>query len=233
MRARRNSSRARSLGTVSPQVLTRDPLRPDRRPRRARPQRACVLFSDIRGFTKRGEAMQPEQLVAMLNRYFSVMSEVVHKHHGTVDKFIGDGLMAIFGAPEAARVPGAQRARGGAGDDRAPRRGERRARARRARSRSRSASACTPGEIVVGDIGSRERHNYTAIGDVVNVASRLEGLSKTAGHLIICSKAVVQALGFPQMLSSLGETPGRRAFAAEIYGWNPAVLRHGMKRRLT
>src|SRR6185436_12856119 len=76
-------------GTVSPQVL-REILAGRIVPGQADRKRACVLFSDIRGFTKRGEAMPPERLVAMLNRYFSVMSEVVHKHHGTVDKFIGD-----------------------------------------------------------------------------------------------------------------------------------------------
>ena len=69
------------------------------RPDRAERTRACVLFSDIRGFTKRGEGMQPENLVSMLNRYFTVMSEVVHKHHGTVDKFVGDAVMALWNAP--------------------------------------------------------------------------------------------------------------------------------------
>src|SRR5258706_4647486 len=91
-------------GSVSPDVL-RDILSGRIVPGRADRKRACVLFSDIRGFTRRGESMPPEKLVSILNRYFSVMTDVVHKHHGTVDKFIGDGMMAIFGAPQQLEHP--------------------------------------------------------------------------------------------------------------------------------
>src|SRR6185295_9788478 len=192
-------------GTVSPQVL-REILAGRIAPGQADRKRACVLFSDIRGFTKRSEGMQPERLVAMLNRYFTVMSEVVHKHHGTVDKFIGDGLMAIFGAPEP--LAHAERNALEAAQEMIERLAEVNAElAAQGEEPLRIGIGLHSGEIVVGHIGSQERHNYTAIGDVVNVASRLEGLSKTAGHVIICSKAVAEALGSPQMLSNLGEHP--------------------------
>jgi class 3 adenylate cyclase len=210
------------LGTVSPQVM-KAILSGRIKPDRAERTRACVLFSDIRGFTKRGEGMQPERLVTMLNRYFTVMSEVVHKHHGTVDKFIGDGLMAFFGAPEALECP--ERNALEAAQEMIERLGEVNAElVARGEEPLKIGIGLHSGEVVVGDIGSKERHNYTAIGDVVNVASRLEGLSKTAGHPIICSKAVVQALGFPEMLSSLGERPVAGHSPEEIYGWTPAVL---------
>ena len=209
-------------GTVSPQVL-REILAGRITPGQADRKRACVLFSDIRGFTKRSEGMQPERLVAMLNRYFTVMSEVVHKHHGTVDKFIGDGLMAIFGAPEPLAHP--ERNALEAAQEMIERLAEVNAElAEQGQEPLKIGIGLHSGEIVVGHIGSQERHNYTAIGDVVNVASRLEGLSKTAGHVIICSKAVAQALGSPQMLSHLGEHPVAGHSPQEIYGWNPAVL---------
>jgi adenylate cyclase len=167
--------------------------------------------------------MSPEKLVAILNRYFSVMSDVVHKHHGTVDKFIGDGLMAIFGAPQQLEQP--ERHALEAAQEMIERLAEVNADlATMGEAPIRIGIGLHSGEIVVGHIGSRERHNYTAIGDVVNVASRLEGLSKTSGHVIIVSKTVAEALGYPKMLSSLGESPVSGHSAQEIYGWNPAVL---------
>src|SRR5712692_8747563 len=209
-------------GHVSPQVL-REILAGRIAPGKADRTRACVLFSDIRGFTRRGESMPPERLVTLLNRYFSVMSEVIHKHQGMVDKFIGDGLMAIFGAPQRLERPEQNALE--AAQEMIERLGE--------INRELSAAGEEPlrigvglhsGEVVVGYIGSRARHEYTAIGDVVNVASRLEGLSKTAGHVIICSRAVASALGYPEILSSLGERPVSGHSPQEIYGWNPAVL---------
>ena len=208
-------------GTVSPQVM-REILAGRIVPGQADRKRACVLFSDIRGFTTRSEKMPPEKLVAMLNRYFSEMSDVVHKHHGAVDKFIGDGLMAIFGAPEPLEHP--ERNALEAAREMIERLGPLNAElAAQGEEPIRIGIGLHSGEVVLGDVGSRERHNYTAIGDVVNVASRLEGLSKTAGHVIICSKAVAGALGFPPVLAHLGERPVAGHSPQDIYGWNPAV----------
>ncbi|HUQ25331.1 MAG TPA: adenylate/guanylate cyclase domain-containing protein [Burkholderiales bacterium] len=209
-------------GSVSPDVL-RDILSGRIVPGRADRKRACVLFSDIRGFTRRGEAMPPEKLVSILNRYFSVMTDVVHKHHGTVDKFIGDGMMAVFGAPQ--QLEHAEQNAMEAAQEMIERLAEVNAElAAQGEEPLKIGIGLHSGEIIVGHIGSRTRHEYTAIGDVVNVAARLEGLSKTAGHVIVCSKAVAQALGFPPMLSSLGEKPVAGHSPQEIYGWNPAVL---------
>jgi len=225
--AARNAREKRFLkgsfaGTVSPQVM-KAILSGEINPDRAERKRVCVLFSDIRGFTKRSEGMQAERLVVMLNRYFTVMSEVVHKHHGTVDKFIGDGLMAFFGAPEALERPEQNALE--AAQEMIERLGEVNAElAAKGEEPLKIGIGLHSGEIVVGYIGSKARRNYTAIGDAVNVASRLEGLTKTAGHTIICSKAVAQVLGFPQMLSSLGERPIAGHSPQEIFGWNPAVL---------
>ena len=203
-------------GTVSPQVL-RAILAGRIVPGQADRKRACVLFSDIRGFTKRGEGMQPERLVTMLNRYFTAMSEVVHKHHGTVDKFIGDGLMAFFGAPEPLERP--ERNAFDAAQEMIARLAEVNAQlAREGEEPLKIGIGLHSGEIVVGHIGSRERHNYTAIGDVVNVASRLEGLTKNAGAVIICSRTVAEALGFPPALSSLGEKPIAGHSPQEVFG---------------
>jgi len=149
------------------------------------------------------------------------MSEVVHKHHGTVDKFIGDGLMAFFGAPEPLERP--ERNAFDAAQEMIERLAEVNAElAAQGEEPLKIGIGLHSGEIVVGHIGSPERHNYTAIGDVVNVASRLEGLSKTVGHVIVCSKAVAQALGFPSTLSSLGEKPVAGHSPEQIYGWKGA-----------
>jgi len=209
-------------GYVSPQVL-REILAGRIAPGRADRKRVCVLFADIRGFTRRGESMSPERLVALLNRYFSVMSEVIHKHQGMVDKFIGDGLMAIFGAPQPLARPEQNALE--AAQEMIERLGEvNRELVATGEEPLRIGIGLHSGEVIVGHIGSRTRHEYTAIGDVVNVASRLEGLSKTAGHVIICSREVAAALGYPEMLTSLGARPVSGHSPQEIYGWNPAVL---------
>lgn len=137
-----------------------------------------VLFSDIRDFTTLSETLAPDVLVSHLNRYFSAMVEAVQKQHGMVDKFIGDGLLAVFGAPlpvsnsaqgavEAARsmilqlqAVNAEFAREGIGP-------------------IRIGIGIHTGEALVGNIGSHRKMEYTVIGDVVNTASRIEGLNKT------------------------------------------------------
>ncbi len=150
----------------------------------------AILFSDIRSFTNISERNKPETIVAFLNRYFTIMCTVIKKHGGTIDKFIGDAIMALFGAP----VSYEDNAR----------------RAVAAAYEMREALATVPlddlilpegmnfnigigihyGDVIVGSIGSKDKTDYSVIGDNVNLASRLEGLTKTYGSMILVSEAV-------------------------------------------
>ena len=145
-----------------------------------------LLFSDIRGFTTLSEAKRPEEVVALLNRYFSLQVDVVFSHGGSLDKFIGDCIMALWGAP----LDDADHARHAVACalDMAD--------TLQAFKRELGATESSfdvgigihSGPAVVGLIGSDRRREYTAIGDTVNLASRIEGLTKDAKRRILVSK---------------------------------------------
>lgn len=141
---------------------------------------ATVLFSDIRDFVGHCEALEAEEVTAMLNEYFSDMVEVIYKHGGEVDKFIGDALLAVFydvdGAPttlQALYCALEMRERLGQFNER-----------RRAAGKAPidTGVGMTYGELISGPIGSKDRMDFTVIGDVVNLASRIEKLSKQGRH---------------------------------------------------
>ncbi|MDP1605855.1 MAG: adenylate/guanylate cyclase domain-containing protein [Rhodocyclaceae bacterium] len=157
-----------------------------------------VLFSDIRGFTTISEKLAAHEVVELLNSYFERACAALLAEDATIDKFIGDAIMAEFGAPlpqadHAARAVRAALAlrqvatdfRGWM-DDRFPERNL---------PRFDIGIGLHSGEAVVGNIGSSTRMEYTAIGDVVNVASRLEGMTKETGCAILASQATVKACG--------------------------------------
>ena len=152
-----------------------------------------VLFSDIRSFTSISEKMEPKALLDFLNVYFSGMVESVMKHEGVVDKFIGDAIMAVFGAPEPRpsdpinavkaalemrerllRVNEGFRARG--------------------LPEIRSGIGLHTGQVVAGNMGHIDRMEYTVIGDTVNLASRLESLTKELHVDVILSETTYEAV---------------------------------------
>ncbi len=157
-----------------------------------------VLFSDIRGFTSMSENLAPADVVQKLNEYLTAMTDVVANHGGIVDKFVGDAIMAVWGTPE--RCPdGPERAVRAAVEmlstlDDLNRRWE-----SEGRRRLDIGVGVNTGEAVSGNMGSPGKMDFTVIGDTVNVASRLEGLTKELGSRIIIGQATRDALG-PEFL---------------------------------
>ncbi len=177
----------------------------------------CVVFSDIRGFTAMSERLPAEQVVALLNRYFARMTAVVHRHGGTVDKFIGDGMMAFFGSPNHLEKP-EQAAMDAARAMLVELATLNVALGEEGRPPLVIGIGIHTGLAVIGHIGSAERNEYTAIGDTVNIAARLEGLSGTLGYPIICSGAVATLLEDRNGLISLGEHPLKGHTAIPVFG---------------
>jgi adenylate cyclase len=144
---------------------------------------ATVLFCDIRGFTPMSERMSPEDVVLLLNEFYTLMIETVFKHDGTLDKFLGDAVMAVFGAPiahpdhatRAVRTAIAMQVGIAALNE---------ARTREGKERIQIGVGVSVGEVVAGTVGSGERMEYTVIGDSVNLASRLESNAKPGRILI-------------------------------------------------
>ena len=165
-------------------------------------QRVTVMFSDIRGFTSISEALGPRETVSLLNDYFTEMVDVIFQHGGILDKYMGDGIMALFGAPLiGTHDPDNALA---AADDMMQRLAELNLR--------RVASDHTPldigigfstGPTVIGNIGSVRRLDYTVIGDTVNLASRLESASKQYAAKILLSEMTVRDLRRPATLREI------------------------------
>ncbi|HEX9389874.1 MAG TPA: adenylate/guanylate cyclase domain-containing protein [Usitatibacteraceae bacterium] len=177
----------------------------------------CVLFSDIRNFTGISEALTPEKVTELLTRYFDRMVAAVHHYDGTIDKFIGDGMMVLFGAPRA--LPDA------CGNS--VKCAWEMMQSLQALNQEFEAEGLPPlkigiginyGKVVVGNIGSTERHNYSAIGDAVNVASRLEGLTKRLATPIVMTDSVKDRLDAGFELIAFGEQPVRGHSALRVWG---------------
>ena len=152
-----------------------------------------VLFSDVRGFTTLSETLPPEQVVEILNYYFTKMTEAVHNHNGTIDKFIGDAIMAIWGAPIHSDTHAIDAVNA----------------AMEMMQKLKDVNAwleeknlpplkigigVNTGDAILGSVGSEQKADYTVIGDTVNLASRLEGVTKQYDCDIIVSDSTKNAL---------------------------------------
>ncbi|HZT08235.1 MAG TPA: GAF domain-containing protein [Chloroflexota bacterium] len=187
-----------------------------------------VLMSDIRDFTPMTEKSEPEAVVSMLNDYFGRMIEIVFRHEGTLDKFIGDAIMAVFGTP-IAHADDPLRAIQAAIDMR---------RALRAFNEERRAAGQQPieigigicnGEAVSGAIGSEERLEFTVIGDTVNTAARLEGLTKGfPDHKIVFNEAVYDLVRDVVPCDFLADEYVKgKAQPVHVYGISERYIRSG------
>jgi class 3 adenylate cyclase len=160
-----------------------------------------VLFADVVGFTPMAESRQAEQVVALLNELFSVLSEIVFRHGGTVDKFIGDCLMAVWGAP-IAQEDHAARALSAAEDMMRFLETANEEWKEKYDVEIRLGIGVNSGEAIVGNIGSDKRMEYTVIGDVVNVAARLEAIA--APNQVLVAETTKELAGDAFVLKQLG-----------------------------
>ena len=150
----------------------------------------CVLFLDIRGFTAMTRQRPAAETVELLNAFFAEMIDVVDRHHGIINKFLGDGFLALFGAP-LADPSAAQNALGAA---RAMIEAVEAWNKERPSQALRVGIGIHMGEAVTGVVGSPRRKEYTVIGDTVNLAARLEQLTKETGSQVLVSNAVHSAV---------------------------------------
>jgi adenylate cyclase len=149
-----------------------------------------VLFTDIKDFTTISERMSPRDLVALLNDYFSIATDVIQRHEGMLDKYLGDAIMALYGAPLTSEGHAVQACLSAlqiqelvAHDNILNMEG---------RPKLITRIGLNSGPMVVGNVGSDRRLDFTAIGDTVNLASRLEGVNKIYGTRIVVSESTVK-----------------------------------------
>jgi adenylate cyclase len=179
-------------------------------------RQVTLLFSDIRGFTTLSETKRPEEVVALLNRYFSMQVDVVWRHGGTLDKYIGDCIMALWGAPldDARHAHNAVACALDMADTLQVFKRELGA----TESNFDVGIGIHSGPAVVGFIGSEKKREYTAIGDTVNLASRIEGLTKDAKRRILVSRDTMEQCADAFDFVSCGTFPVKgRAQPVELF----------------
>jgi adenylate cyclase len=192
---------------LSPAVVTRILSNPEQIHLGGETQAATILFADVRNFTRMAESMEPQQIVELLNEFFSEMTEVIFDNGGTLDKYLGDGLMALFGAPIARADDPVRAVRAAIEMKRVLARAKRHWQVLDGRE-FRIGIGINTGRVTAGNIGSTQRMDYTAIGDTVNVAARL--CAGAAGGQIVVSDATFRELH--------GSFPTRKRHAMRVKG---------------
>jgi adenylate cyclase len=180
-------------------------------------QDVTALFTDIYDFTTISEGHSPEEVVAMLSEYFDILDEAVKAHNGAIIQFLGDSIFAMWNAPipDADHAENACRAALAAEQSLAAFNREQSA---KGLPEFRTRFGIHTGAAVVGSVGARERLQYTAMGDTINVASRLEGINKTYNTTILASAAVERACPDAIAFRPLGSAQAKgRAEALEIF----------------
>ncbi len=202
-------------GFVSPQVLKAlldGRVTPDRR---GEAVRVAVLFADIRGFTTLAATRPPRDIFALLNAYLARMTEAIHAHGGTIDKFIGDGIMVVFGYPEPAPKPEADALAAG----RAMLQAVGQFNLEHPETPLKIGVGVHCGEVLAGAVGSAARYEFTVIGDAVNVAARLEEQTKDLQQLMVVSRLAWENAGRPQGFLPLGSRSIRGRGEIELMGY--------------
>lgn len=198
---------------VSPGVVNK--LLSQTTPLGSETRHVAVMFLDIRNFTRFSESRRPEEVIAFLNDLFGFMIEIVNKHNGIINKFLGDGFMAVFGAPfsdgqnsrnaVAASLDILEELQRRIQDGRIP--------------STELGIGLHCGEAVTGNVGSEQRKEYTVIGDVVNLASRIESLNKAMqSHLLLSAQVKDEAGDIAQGAEPMGKTQVKgREEAVEVF----------------
>jgi adenylate cyclase len=175
---------------------------------------ATVMFSDLRGFTSFAETLEPEQVIAALNRYLTAMSEAILDHGGTLVAYMGDGIMAVFGAP-LKQEDHADRALAASRDMLDRLEGFNQSlRDENLHDGFKMGIGLNSGPVMSGNVGSERRLEYTALGDTTNTAARLEGMTKGTPHQLFVADSTRAALTRPaDDLVEVGEfeVRGRKA----------------------
>jgi adenylate cyclase len=172
---------------VSPSVVETIITHPDRLELGGEEIETTVLFADLEGFTQLSETMSPQTLIKLLNDYFTPMTQIIMAYQGTLDKYIGDALMALWGAPVPLPDHALRACRAAIEMEKTMIGLQEKWEALGLPNLTARIGLHT-GPVVAGNVGSRERFNYTVLGDTVNLASRLEGVNKAYGTRILLSE---------------------------------------------